>query len=178
MKFKKSQLKRIIAEELSKSNAMKNILSERAKFKPGQKVEKIKSGGKTKHIVRGAEVYGTEPEHYANPANIGQPVVTDVEGDMYQGEFVPKLRNIGNLPMFDRGDLTDRQINAMMRKNSNQDILELPQGRSQTSKRARLNSALEDLLEAQSLAEQAGEEAISQKIDDAISMLNSLGLKF
>ena len=178
MKFKKSQLKRIIAEELSKSNAMKNILSERAKFKPGANVEKIKVDGKTKYVVRDTEVYGTEDEHYADPANIGQPVVTDLEGDMYQGEFVPKLRNIDDLEMFDRGDLSDRQINAMMRKNSNQDVLTLPQGRSQTSKRARLNSALEDLLEAQSLAEQAGEEAISQKIDDAISTLNSLGLKF
>lgn len=125
MKFKKSQLKKIIAEELSKSAALKTFLRERGEIDPTT-LKKNPKGSKQPYSAM-ATVYGTELDHYIDSEDRqafargeapGRQQEIQIGYDGKKKALAPKLSLDYDDEMFNRGDLTDRQINAMFNRNT------------------------------------------------------------
>lgn len=197
MKFKKSDLKRIIAEELSRSSELRRFLSERGEIKPGtvranpNYDKKQPKGGRNYPFIADADVYGTDASHYSKGDDMVEFITGDAPGkemtiplDQYQGKFVPKLaiEDIEDSGMFSAGNLTQRQINTMFNKNT-----PAPEDQSamanaiRDTKGRRLGQAIQKLLAAQAACDACDAEGMDQcsaDIEAAIQIIMQMNLGF
>jgi len=189
MKFKKSDLKRIIAEELTRSSELRRFLSERGEIKP-ETIKQNPKGSRYKYSAK-ADVYGTDPSHYTDPEDMLAYLQGDspsqemeVQLDKYGNELVPKLpiEDIESSGMFTAGDLSQRQVNAMFRKNTPVpgDMSAGAQQIRQTKGRA-MGAAIGKLMAAQAACQECdapGMEQCSNDIDEAIQIIMQMNLGF
>ena len=197
MKFKKSDLKRIIAEELSRSSELRRFLSERGEIKPGtvrpnpNYDKKAKKGGRNYPFIADADVYGTDASHYSDPSDMVKFMTGDAPGqemtiplDKYQGKLVPKLaiEDIEDSEMFSAGELTQRQINTMFNKQTPppEDQSAMANAIRQTKGR-QMGKALGKLMAAQAACEGCDAEGMDQcaaDIEEAIQTILAIQLGF
>ena len=189
MKFKKSDLKRIIAEELTRSSELRRFLSERGEIKPGT-IKQNPQGSRYKYSAM-ADVYGTDPSHYTDPEDMlaymqgnAPSQEMEVQLDKYGNELVPKLpiEDVDASGMFTAGDLSQRQVNAMFRKNTPVpgDMSAGAQQIRQTKGRA-MGAAIGKLLAAQAACQKCDAPGMDQCVSDleeAIQILTSINYGF
>lgn len=190
MKFSKNELKRIILEEMARSQGLKRLLSERGEVDwttLGDSGGATNTKGAKRKLSAQGTLYGTSEDHYVSEEDKEAFRRGEAPGyphtfyfDKYgKDKIATKLDVTGpDASVFDRSGLSDTELNAMINKNTPKDGDANIGVADRTTKRQSLDAVINTLMDAQAEADEAGLEGVSNKILEAMLALSNMNMNF